>query len=491
MSKNDLSSLPNILIFLPDEMRGDSLSLEKKRNPIISTPNVDALANDGVAFSNCFTVNPVCVPSRCCTFTGQYVHSCGHRSLFQLLEPHEENLFRLLKNQDYEVVWVGRNDMLSEKALKNSVSKRIPLKLPDFGEKGLLEKIKINPYSEGHPLWKSFYFGERTAEQAKDADFYAINSALEYLDSKPKKPFCLYIALSFPHPPYTVEEPYFSKYERDKIPKPIPAKLEDKPEFMRIMHDRYGLNKLTESDFKEIMAVYYGMVTKVDHQFGQVIDKLKNIGEYDRTAIFFFSDHGDYAGNYGLVEKWPNAFQDCLINVPLVCKLPEIKPTKKLYDNLLETIDIFPTILEIAHIKTPYTHFGKSLIPLLNGIVKEHRNAVFSEGGYNPRESQCFEPPIKDPNIPLFGIYYEKTNIPVQKPTTVARSAMIRTREWKLVIRDGVKGELYDMLYDPIEANNLFDVSVYERVKIELKEKMLKWYLSSSDNPNWKKHRVP
>ncbi|MBY9008722.1 MAG: sulfatase-like hydrolase/transferase [Candidatus Lokiarchaeota archaeon] len=78
-------SLPNIVFFVPDELRGDCISLECKINPIIKTPNIDQFAKDGVAFRNCFTVNPVCGPSRCCTFTGQYVHSNNHRSLYQLL----------------------------------------------------------------------------------------------------------------------------------------------------------------------------------------------------------------------------------------------------------------------------------------------------------------------------------------------------------------------------------------------------------------------
>ncbi len=79
--------LPNIIFFVADEMRGDCVSFDGRRNPIIKTPNIDKLAKDGVAFTNCFTVNPVCGPSRCCTFTGQYVHSNGHRSLYQLLQP--------------------------------------------------------------------------------------------------------------------------------------------------------------------------------------------------------------------------------------------------------------------------------------------------------------------------------------------------------------------------------------------------------------------
>jgi len=481
--------LPNIIIFVPDEMRSDSFSLGGARNPVIKTPNIDQLASEGVAFTNCFTVNPVCAPSRISTFTGQYVHSSNHRSLYQLLAPHEDNLFKFLKKKGYEVIWIGRNDLFSRKAIKESITKRISMILPSGTIKDIASKVKINPFNKDDKMYKSHYFGKRTEEQGKDIDFNIIQSALEYLDSSPKKPFCLYLALNFPHPPYSVEEPYFSMYDRDKVPAPIPPKLEDKPEFMQIIHKRYGLDKLTEADFREIVATYYGMITRIDDQFGQVIKKLKEIGEYDNSAIFFFADHGDFAGNYGLTEKWPNAFQDCLINIPLVFKIPNNIPEKRVYHNLVESIDIFPTIMEIAGVKTKYTHFGKSLIPLLKGDVKIHREAVFAEGGYNSREPQCFEPPVKNPDVPLAGVYYEKTNIPINNPETVARSAMIRTKMWKLIIRSSGKEELYDLAYDPNELNNLIEVDAYHKVKINLKEKILRWYLNTSDNAHWKKYR--
>ena len=202
--------LPNIVLFMADEMRGDTVSLGNRHNPAIKTPNIDALAEDGVAFTNCFTVNPVCAPSRISTFTGQYVHSSNHRSLYQLLQPHEENLFKFLKKKGYEVIWAGRNDLFGKKAGKESVTKRISSGLPKGNVKDILKKWKLNPFKEGEKFHKSFYYGERSEEQSHDFDVNVIQSALEYLDSKPNKPFCLYVALSFPHPPYTVEEPYFS-----------------------------------------------------------------------------------------------------------------------------------------------------------------------------------------------------------------------------------------------------------------------------------------
>lgn len=475
-------NLPNIIIFTADEMRGDCISIRGEVNSVIKTPNIDELAKDGVAFTNCFTVNPVCVPSRIGVFTGQYVHSSGHRSLYQLIQPHEENLFKFLKEKGYEVIYIGRNDTLSKEAFKLSVNRRVAVNFPF--------KWKTNPFPKEHRLRKSFYYGERTKEEAKDRDFNVIKKTIKYLESSPKKPFCLFIGLSFPHPPYTVEEPYFSMYDRDKVPFPKAAKIHNKPKFMELIHKRYGLDRLTEDDYKEIVATYYGMVSKIDHQLGQIVNSLKNINQYDNSAIFFFSDHGDFTGDYGLTEKWPNAFQDSLIRIPLIIKLPNITVNNLTDDHLIENIDIFPTILELAEVKTKYTHFGKSLLPLINGDTNLHRKFVFSEGGYNPREPQCFEIVFKDPDAIGFGIYYDKTNIPEEDPTTVSRSVMIRNKDWKLILRNIGLEELYDLKNDPKELENLIENKSHKQTVLELKEILLRWYLKTSDNPDWRRERL-
>ncbi len=112
--------LPNIVIMVPDEMRGDVIN-----NEIVKIPNIDSIREDGVTFTNNFSVNPVCGPSRCCTFTGQYPHNGGHRSLYQLLRENDENLLKFLKKKGYEVIWIGRNDLLYKNAAKKSVTKYV------------------------------------------------------------------------------------------------------------------------------------------------------------------------------------------------------------------------------------------------------------------------------------------------------------------------------------------------------------------------------
>ena len=241
------------------------------------------------------------------------------------------------------------------------------------------------------------------------------------------------------------------------------------------------------SHFAHLESMYLGVLargTKVATNTKQVVRAANG------KPILFFADHGDYVGNYGLTEKWPNAFQDCLINIPLVIKIPKNHQTNLIFDQLIESIDIFPTIMEIADVEIKYTHFGKSLIPLIKGKLRTHRDAVFAEGGYNAREPQCFEPVIQDPDAFGWGIYYDKTNIPKDNQSTVARSSMIRTNMWKLIIRDAGKEELYNIKNDPRELKNLIDSSSHDKIKTELKEKLLRWYLKTSDNADWRRDRL-
>ena len=102
----------NFILFFPDEMRADALSIYG--DPIIRTPNYERLAQNGTVFEQCIVQNPVCSPSRCSMMTGTYVHNAGHRSLWHLLRPHEESLFRYLQEAGYRIGWFGKNDLYSE-----------------------------------------------------------------------------------------------------------------------------------------------------------------------------------------------------------------------------------------------------------------------------------------------------------------------------------------------------------------------------------------
>ena len=116
--------------------------------------------------------------------------------------------------------------------------------------------------------------------------------------------------------------------------------------------------------------------------------------------------------------------------------------------------------MELAGIEHPYTHFGKSLLPIIRGETDTHRDVVFAEGGYDlEREPQSFEDVGNSPHDPGIGIYYYKAKIQLDQPETVCRTTMIRSKKWKMTLRshpDAVE-ELYDLENDPNELHNIYD----------------------------------
>ena len=517
---------PNIVIIIADDLRADALE-----NPLVRTPHLAALRTDGVTFGQNYAANPVCAPSRMANFTGLYPQVNGHRSLYQLLRPHEENLFKILRENGYETVMAGKNDLMTPPSLRASFRRRlaspqsvqIKLMRHRLGSLKLSKKLKMlalafrlfvverkslselfgnerlqefadvlpsarSPYPRGHRLHHSFYFGKAEPDSpVARMEPLIFESAVHWLDSAPRQPFCLYLAASLPHTPYQVDEPYFSMYERATIADPIPARLDDKPHFMRELYSRYDLGQLTPEDLRELRATYYGMVTKLDEQVGRIIATLKAKGLYDDALILFLSDHGDYVGDYGLVEKWPTGFQDDLLRVPLIVKYPANAHAGQRVDGFTQSLDLFTTVLEQAGIQTPYTHFGQSLTLLMKGAVE--REAVYAVGGYDPREPQAFESGIQSADDALMGHYFEKLKLQQDDLTTVARTAMLRTREWKLIIRSAGKEELYDLENDPQELYNRIDDPALSEVRNNLRERFLHWYLRASDNPHWEHER--
>jgi arylsulfatase A-like enzyme len=462
---------PNFVFVMADELRADAVHCIDGQP--VRTPNMDRLAERGAVFSNCFTVHSVCSPSRCSFMTGWYPHTRGHRTLTHLLRPHEPNLLKYLKSNGYFVQWNGKNDLFAAATFADSISQRGALTAPS-------PLWPANPWPKDHRHFKSFYFGVRGRageSPYRDLDWVWIQEAVRFLKSPPAEPFMLYLPLVVPHPPYSVEEPYFSMYDRGAVRSPLPALLDDKPHFMRKIHRSYGIDHLDETDLREIVATYWGMVTRFDDLVGELAAAVDSSPARDNTVMIVASDHGDYVGDYGLTEKWWTGFQDCLTRVPLVAVLPGEGGGRRI-DALTETIDLFPTLMELAGIEPQHTQFGRSLLPLIRGETQEHRSAVFAEGGQLPWEKHTLET-----LWPKDTIYHEKTRIQNDDPATVAKSTMIRTGEWKYVARlGGEEEELYDLNADPGELINLATNTAYGNLISGLREQQLQWFLRTGDD---------
>ena len=196
--------------------------------------------------------------------------------------------------------------------------------------------------------------------------------------------------------------------------------------------------------------------------------------------IFFFSDHGDFTGDYGLVEKTQNTLEDCLTRVPFIIKPPQnisVKP--RISNALVELVDFSATVYDLIGIQPNYTHFGKSLISLLEGKENEHRDAVFSEGGRLYGEEQAME---KESRQKPGTLYWPRVRLQLtDEGPYQGKATMCRTKDFKYIKRIYEKDELYDLKKDPGELNNVIDDPHYKDVLLNLKERMLTWYMETCD----------
>ncbi len=477
----------NFVFFFPDEMSASSVSCYG--NKTVNMPNFDQLAAEGVRFENCIVQNPVCSPSRCSLMTGQYVHNQGHRTLWHLLRGHEPSLFRYLKNAGYDIGWFGKNDLYSQTYLDEICcdisEKRNGYQKKPTRKTGVLNGGQ-NPYDLTSAEFNSFLYDPvKTDEEGLIFDPH-IARAIDYLEDRQDSdtPFMLYLPISMPHPPYHALEEFHHLYDADKLVKDVIGAdvATGKPSFVELIRKYRKLDQLDATFFSKIHAVYLGMNSYVDAMLGELMKTLKSTGLLKDTTIIVSSDHGDWAGNYGLVEKWPNAMDDDLVRVPLIIKTPD-QQSGHVVKEQVELFDIMPTVLELADLKANHTHFAKSLVSQLKGASGDPDRAVFCEGGYDLHEPNCFEGYMgrNDPlNMPG-NIYYPKLIQQQESPESVCRTTMIRTLSHKLVKRTSGENELYDLINDPRELTNLYHHDGCSGKRAELEGRMLDWYIKTSD----------
>jgi len=480
----------------------------------------------------------VCTPSRCSIMTGWYPHTRGHRTMHHMLHPEldEPNLLAILKREGYFVWWGGKNDLTpgqqwSDKVLGKDRYCNVKFQpmSDDWHRWYRAPTIQANDY-RGMPDSDTYYSfmqgrlysgaeleailgpadesnaegdGHDDRDEAPDygdGDWGNVLGVIDFIrswDASREQPLCIFLSLTFPHPEYGVEEPFFSMIDRSRVPPRVPSPNWDtakKPSILKGIAERQNLKGWTEERWTELRAVYLGMIARVDHQFGLLVQVLKEKGMYDDAVISVFSDHGDFTGDYGLVEKNQNTFEECLSRVPFIVKPPSsvtvaMQPGRapgqaNTCDALVELVDFSATVYDLAGIEPGYWSFGKSLLPLIRGEInpQDHRDAVFCEGGRLAGEVQCMERESKS-STSTSGSYWPRVSLQMDDDGPYhTKAAMCRTSRFKYVMRLYETDELYDLENDPGETTNLIDDPAMNTVVVtSLRNRLLRWYMETVD----------
>ena len=486
---------PHIVIFNPDQWRGDVLG--HVNNPAAVTPNLDRLvAQDAVSFRNAFCQNTVCTPSRCSFMTGWYPHVRGHRTMHHMLhmDRGEPNLLKILKDNGYFVWWGGKNDLVpGQDGYEAHSNVKFGPTPADYDRWDHIPRPNLHRWTDWRgelesDTYYSFYAGrlDKGRDQIYcDADWANVLGACDFIRSYDGgQPLCIYLPLGHPHPPYGVEEPWFGMIDRERLPPraPTPDGWKGKPSLLRGIWERQNMRGWTEQRWAELRATYYGMCARLDHQFGMLTDALRETGLYDDSAVFLFSDHGDFTGDYGLVEKTQNTFEDCLSRVPFIIKPPADVPVRpRVSAAMVELVDFPATVYELAAIDPGYPHFGQSLVPVITGERCEHRDAVFCEGGRLFGERQAMELESESYQAPG-GLYWPRLCLQASDDGPYhTKAAMCRNQNYKYVRRLYEQDELYDLQEDPQETRNIVTEPKAAVVLDELKDRLLTWYMETCD----------
>jgi arylsulfatase len=484
---------PNILWIMCDQLRYDCVGANG--NTIIQTPNLDRLAGLSANFSRAFVQAPVCVPSRASYFTGRYPHSHRNRVNYTPLAASETLLPARLQHAGYRTALVGKTHLYYQYPPTAEEARRTGFDLVDLHD-GVNFTDEWSDYAkwrqENDPLRDLPYRRlARTVRQLRETlppDANPFRAAIDehYTDTTwtgfrtrerlkelatGDRPFFLFCSFWKPHGPYEVPVPFDSIYSKVEIPLPPPESAETigrlpLPVQKLILRGKKPEFDMDRGELEWVYRSYYGTVSHLDREIGLTLDAMNAAGIAKDTIVVFSSDHGDQLLEHGLTGK--NVFFEASVHVPLMIQAPgRIRPGR--YDALAESVDVLPTLFELAGLPEPLECQGRSLLPICDGSGRPvpAREAVFCENVI--------------PEVISGGLDFTFEKGKGVKGIRHPDAKMVRTERWKYNYYPEGYAELYDLKDDPGERRNIAAEPDQKAVVEEMKQRLLQWLITADE----------
>lgn len=449
-SGGDEKRKPNVLFIAVDDLRPE---IGAYGNPLIKTPNLDRFAATAAVFENHYVQVPTCGASRYCLLTGRWPRTKQHlqNSAFERFmsgEPEKEapeSMVHHFRRHGYHTAGIGKVShsvdglVYGYEESPEGAKREMPYSWDEFlfdagkwgtgwnaffgyadGSNRQGKKGKVKPYEMG------------MVDDAGYPDGITAGLAVEKIRelSKKQQPFFLSVGFFKPHLPFTAPAKYWDLYEREKIPiSPVPdlpadvslASLQKMGEFNQyeLGDERAVLDKrLTDTYARKLIHAYYASVSYVDAQIGKVLDELERQGLADNTIVIVWGDHGWHLGDHRVWGKHTNF--EVALRSPLMIRVPGIKAVRIPGEQVVSTVDVYPSLLEWCGLPSVSSLDGHSLDRLMRkGSDQDRENVAFS----------YFNQGISMRNERYRLIRYFRDDLPVI--------------------------ELYDHLEDPFESKNI------------------------------------
>jgi arylsulfatase A-like enzyme len=445
-ARDEAPQRPNILFIVADDLRWNALGYAG--HPQVRTPHIDRVAKEGVHFRNAFCTTSLCSPSRASHMTGVYAHKHGVTNNFTELPDRLNSFPKALRQAGYATAYVGKYHMG-----ENNDEPR-----PGFD-------YFVTHKGQGKYVDTEFNVnGERREVKPGYYTTVVTDIALEWLQrDHGGKPWLMMVGHKAPHSFYTPEEKYAHAFDNVPVAYPPSAfALSDKPAWitdrLRTWHGIYGPlfdwrktfpddRPEAVKDFENMVHAYWGTILSVDDSVGRLRAWLEESGQLDRTIVVFVGDNGLLEGEHGMVDK--RTMHEPSIRIPLAVRYPGLTAGAKVVDEQVLTVDMAPSLIELAGAAPIQDADGRSWVSLVRGGDPRWRTSWFYY--YNYEKEFPYTPNVRG----------------------------VRTAQWKYIRYphgdggpDRHMAELYDLRNDPEERANRIGAPhaapVIERLNAEL-----------------------
>ena len=449
-----MDEFPNIVLITGDHLRWDHVAANG--NDAIVTPRMDRLASEGVTFRAHFTVGVACAPNRASLMTGRYPHAHGVISNGVTMPQDEVTLTHVLREAGYYTGQMGKLHFLPHKDRDH----REPH--PPYGFHQMRISDEPGPYDDAYGRWL-WAQGEDVREKARvtmpgdrprfehyvfegdDSTTHASWVATETLTfiedtlrRHPDRPFFVHAGFYAPHPPLNPPASSLALYEGRELP-PRRYSTDEvsllPPVLARSMT---ALIETPEDTWDSYRRYFYAMVSHLDENIGRIVDAVEQAGIADRTVFVITSDHGDYLGDHNLTSKSARPY-DGALRIPLIFHGPGV-PANVTSDELVEIVDVMPTLLDMLGLDLPKGNQGMSLLPVMQG--ESGRELIYMQGMSN---------------------------------------RMIRTKSAKYWIDANGEEVLFDYSTDPHELRNLAHSADHASLLNELRVRLIRKVIEARD----------
>ena len=398
-------------------------------HPDVKTPNIDRIAAAATRFERTYCQAPVCVPSRGSLITGLYPHTHGARILQDPLPDEARTIAHFFKEHGYVTGAIGKMHFVDE-SRRHGFDHR--LHEGDFRRTltaGELQQLRKDQGSAEGVAGRPSSLPPRFFQ-----DNWFARETVRFLRENRSRPFCLFSSFLMPHTPLVPMRKYFELYDPAKLALPRRAEGELEGGFPGnlIRAKERGWYQQTDSELRQSLCGYYGNISQMDACVGLIYGTLQELGLDRNTVVVYTSDHGEMAGAHRMWTKH-NMYEQS-VAVPLLVSFPDLAPARAARKELIEQVDLFPTLAELCGLGSVKGLAGRSFAPLLEGKRYQAREFAYSEYFF------CRS-------------VFTRDNRYVGKPPML----MVRTGRWKLVHLDWDRSELYDVEADPGEFRNLID----------------------------------